>query len=522
MPAGSVLSLIVPAQIDGVVALPLAWAIALLAIAIGALARRQLPAGASEGLFVAGVSAVLVLGCAVLGDAADIGFQLSASLIGLAVFWLAVVTWVERPETPAATAADPHASRRDIRRALGTHVAAVAALLGVGVATGSPAAGVATRVLVLVVLLLVAMSFHLRKRSELGRIAMVSVGVGWLTWPWLPLLDEPATGRLAVGVLLASVASLAIVIAHVLFNWRRRIARWRSDPQSLADPQPRPERFVSLVAIGAVVIGVVSIGPVTHWLTPVALFLTSLACLGAGHLVRSNRIGTLGLALVGEFIVGAAIAWLPASNANPLLGTALAGVYLLWLSRFWDQQLHDGSPWTTAGRLIPAARRLSVVCAGGELVAVSWWITLDPTPAAAGWQIYAAALLALLHALMLLRTGTHRGDGTLLLAGCAALVAALLPVRQIGSAHGAVLAEPLLLAAAAIVLVARTLRARGGEIGWPVNAYVAGLLPVVAACWLSLHPATASHWLIALLTGAGFVGAILLRWRLGGGGNGAR
>jgi hypothetical protein len=46
-----------------------------------------------------------------------------------------------------------------------------------------------------------------------------------------------------------------------------------------------------------------------------------------------------------------------------LLALAIMFVFWRWLAAVWDQQLLDGAAWTTAGRLIPYAKRAAYILA---------------------------------------------------------------------------------------------------------------------------------------------------------------
>ncbi|MBI5863051.1 MAG: hypothetical protein HZB38_00790 [Planctomycetes bacterium] len=53
---------------------------------------------------------------------------------------------------------------------------------------------------------------------------------------------------------------------------------------------------------------------------------------------------------------------------------------MIWLARFWRQQLLDGAAWTTAGRLIPAARLLAVAACVALAGAFAARLTAQHTP----------------------------------------------------------------------------------------------------------------------------------------------
>ena len=61
-------------------------------------------------------------------------------------------------------------------------------------------------------------------------------------------------------------------------------------------------------------------------------------------------------------------AWFGATTIGPLIGWILAAGWMLWLAKFWDQQLDDGRAWTTTGALIPMARGAALFFGGAVLV----------------------------------------------------------------------------------------------------------------------------------------------------------
>jgi hypothetical protein len=90
--------------------------------------------------------------------------------------------------------------------------------------------------------------------------------------------------------------------------------------------------------------------------------------------------------MVAEWVVLAAVAWLPRFGLNAAFGMALAGVYFAWLTRFWRQQLLLGRAWTTAGRLIPFAGGAAAACALLLAGLVGVWALERHAWRPAGWQ----------------------------------------------------------------------------------------------------------------------------------------
>ncbi len=208
----------------------------------------------------------------------------------------------------------------------------------------------------------------------------------------------PGAGLLTGGTLLAAgLAALLLALATVLCDWRRRVRIWHATPERLAEQPPDRRRVFGLVVAATIGVGLAGLFVPNATLTPIGVLLAAYACLVAGHCRRSNLIGGVGLGLVAEALTLMAVAWLPESPARGPLGLALAGLLMLWLARFWSQQLNDGRPWTTAGRLIPVARRVSVALVGVQIVwALTWLLSIAQPPTMGGWPI-AATLLTLLH-----------------------------------------------------------------------------------------------------------------------------
>ncbi len=128
-----------------------------------------------------------------------------------------------------------------------------------------------------------------------------------------------------------------------------------------------------------------------------------LACLAAGSgaglllLLRHARGGALaelGMALVSLAACCAAVVVVPdqpraLSLRYPLIfnavlvGLAAVSWFWAWLACVWQQQLDGGQAWTTAGRLIRPARRLSFVAAFvalGAGVLMTVWPRLTVAP----------------------------------------------------------------------------------------------------------------------------------------------
>ncbi len=199
-------------------------------------------------------------------------------------------------------------------------------------------------------------------------------------------------------------AALATVIAVALVDWRRRVSIWKTAPERLVEPVPQhPVLHTGCVLLGGAVAVAILVEP-QAWLAPLAAFTAALAVLTVGHRSGLLQVSQIGLLIAAEGVVMMMVAWLPAAPTNVLAGVSLAGMYLLWLAKFWQQQLDDGRAWTTTGRLIPAARQLSYVAGitAAALLCVFAAVGLRQG-APRGWVVWLAVALAILHWVMIVR-----------------------------------------------------------------------------------------------------------------------
>ena len=162
----------------------------------------------------------------------------------------------------------------------------------------------------------------------------------------------------------------------------RRARAWPDALEDLTAPPPPWPGFhysVGIIGVGILVLTCVHIA--TIWATASAFLAggallamvgrrwdESLADLGVG--LVSIGIASLPLVVLGSSEVPT---WLWFANLfNALVvGLAVATALWHWLAGVWDQQLDDGRPWTTAGRLIRNARRVGYLCgATGVLVSL--------------------------------------------------------------------------------------------------------------------------------------------------------
>jgi len=470
-----------------------AWAVTVIALLLSVGAGRRLALGVAEALFVAGVSGLLLLNYAALGDLpADPGL-LSTSLVSLTVVWFIVAVWVERVR-PVAD--DARTARRLVRQRLAIQAATLCGLLGIAL-TWIARQEIGTNGLLVrsVVLLCVALGLHRWQHLTLARYAASAIVVAIVTGATGDMLS--AAGAKTVLLINAlGVGSLAMVIVATLVDWRRRVFIWRNAPQRLTEPPPMHRRLYTLVVLAGVLTGVLGLARVHHPLTPLATAAAALATLTVAHRWGSDPVGEAGLALAGQTVALVPLAWLPASPGSGLLGWSLVGLYMLWLARFWQQQLDGERPWTTAGRLIPAARNLSLAAVGGQIV----WAALyaaEQTPRP-DWQCWAAIVCMLLHGWLLLREARDRGDERAALAAALVLTTATLTTSVGDATLVARWPTALWLAIAALVLAGGAyLCGTLPSYEWVWKAYVSGWLPLASIYDITIgHAGATRRWAI--------------------------
>lgn len=183
--------------------------------------------------------------------------------------------------------------------------------------------------------------------------------------------------------------TLLLVAATVLrdFAFRRRRNRaWPDDLDAYLKPYPRPAGIHALTCIVAgliLTLGVYQIvqpdgsvtstgfvGVATLGMAAAATFFLayrewSLALAELGMALTTVSIARLSLGLAGLFTDRAHAPEyadrMPVIFNAVIFALAIMAALWFWLSRFWDQQLLDGVPWTTTGRMIPLARKTGFV-----------------------------------------------------------------------------------------------------------------------------------------------------------------
>jgi len=487
---------------------------------VGLLGRRRMPPGLGEGTVVAAVSGGVVLLFAIDSTGRLARPMLGHVLTALTVFWYAVGWMVARREPfrrgGREDVGDDSAARERSRVwAYAALVCGLGALVnGLSTPAGFRMAGWPAASADFVGLLLVAV------------LTWVFRGGPWAVYPVAALLvcllvvllpsDEGVTHATAVGVAMNGIglALVVVVIGTVVVRWWRRRGLWLQDPQRLAEPPPSGDTlFASLVGI-SVLLGVAGVVLREAALTPTAVLLAALTCLIIAHLRTWLIAGEIGLLLVAEGIVTASMAWLRPGWSGALFGVSLSGIYLLWLARFWEQQLKERRPWTTAGRLTPIARRLAYAACVGAVALAGGGISTGDFQTQPIW-IAAVTVLLLLGAMSwLVRDSDEHRRPHAAFAACLVVLAAGGPAgRLLSDVLGVAVSPVILIAAGALLLALRVaLTPRTPPTAAAYNAYLGGVLPVIALFALTLRGLDSQTAIVLILT-AGTVMAALKSFR---------
>jgi hypothetical protein len=411
---------------------------AAIAIAVGIvcqLLHRRLPGGLGTSLFAAaatlGIALAAVSRPRTESALVHLAFPLASALCALWAFF----AWLTRARGPAVkTASTPSASATFLAWSLVCGIlAGVLAVYVLVSATWSrlldsetvlhhlTAAG-----LLNLACLLLACLFWINTVSRPQQPVMLLLSVGLHIW-WTSLMIAPTVGpydRAIVGdkavvawlsavqpawwtwtfqmqIGLAALLIGAAVIQDVRYRGRRRRA-WPDRLDDLLEPYSRWPGYIRVEAIIAAVVLILGVYHIVQpypvgWQLSAANFLISLAagvaCLFMTYRRWSGNTAGLGVALttlaavaLACLIATAFMPWegsveyarrIPILDNAILFALAAAIVFWSWLTGFWDQQLLDGRPWTTAGRMIPFARRAAFLLSA-LAVLVSFRMALWP------------------------------------------------------------------------------------------------------------------------------------------------
>ncbi len=190
-----------------------------------------------------------------------------------------------------------------------------------------------------------------------------------------------------LALLSASAAMLGTLVAVQGLSWKnsRRVA-WRHDvAYLLRAPRTWPGLPQTVAGLGMFILAggcLLLVYPAPAGLfrsaVPGTVFALAMLVASISVFTVANRhwrpgLGELAVGLMTLAICFAVLACAPGlpdalSDRFPLLfnalvlGCAVSMLFWLWLAGVWEQQLDgNGRPWTTAGRLVPVAKRASLM-----------------------------------------------------------------------------------------------------------------------------------------------------------------
>ncbi|GMU81928.1 MAG: hypothetical protein AMXMBFR47_17990 [Planctomycetota bacterium] len=263
---------------------------------------------------------------------------------------------------------------------------------------------------------------------------------------------------------------VAGALIEIYLRWRFRRNVWLGDSDQLLQTRTiRTWRLIVAWILAAVLaVGVLEGG--VSILSVIALACGAVGLLSYGHLAVSPATGEAGLTLAAATL--AAVVILIAGPAALPAATALAGLWMMWLARFWHQQLLDGLPWTTAGRLIPTARRV-----GATAAFVMLFLCWKDAGYGGFWTIAGLVLALALVAALTVASRRERCGGSAIGALAAGGAAAILALGLLPDATPAFLAPPLGAAIAAVL-------------GWPAAGSRNKDGEMARAAWIGIGAVT--------------------------------
>lgn len=215
----------------------------------------------------------------------------------------------------------------------------------------------------------------------------------WASLQIQPLRSVPGAGGLSLGVtspwpsVLIFSWGLSILAFTVFGGWVIRYRRARAWPDRLwllVEPPEDWPGFRYSAGLVTVLMLVLGTAFVTQPWTSVGAFLAGCSLLGLVHRRWDENLADAALAAITLSIVALCMFGLPQPEFyNPaekyaeifnraIIGLAVMTWFWHWLGAFWMQQLDEGRPWTTAGRLIRTSRRVGfLIAAAAVLIAAS-------------------------------------------------------------------------------------------------------------------------------------------------------
>lgn len=305
-----------------------------------------------------------------------------------------------------------------------------------------------------------------------------------------------------------------MVVLYLVFNHRQsRRHAWLHEPERLLDSLVVPQWAAVVVQTCIVLTVLLTTLAFGAWGLPTALAMCGLACLGLSHLRNCSKCGEEGLALAALALGSMPACWFGWSGWwAGICGAALGGAWMTWLARFWEQQLDEGQPWTTTGRQIPAALRLSVAAAlTGAGCSLGWLTQGAASITVSSGALTALVVLQLVFALMLARYGMQRRFAPAAFAVALLFATAAAPVRILVERWTGADMDPLVILAALLSLLALRVGIDAGRklAGPGYNAVLAGVMPVVGLLLVFDRPLDPANLVsIVLIAAMMWVGVI--------------
>lgn len=204
---------------------------------------------------------------------------------------------------------------------------------------------------------------------------------GRVASPWHNLWPTWWTWTFHLQTGLAAVLIVAALVQEYRYR-RRRDRAWPDRLDDLLEPYPRWPAYIqaeAVIAAAVLILGVYQIVSPhrSAWQLSFANVVVAstagVTCLFMTYRRWSGNTAGLGVALttLGLVALACLLATLfvsqdarteyarriPVMDNAVLLALAVAILLWSWLTGFWNQQLSNGRPWTTAGRMIPFADR---------------------------------------------------------------------------------------------------------------------------------------------------------------------
>ena len=182
-----------------------------------------------------------------------------------------------------------------------------------------------------------------------------------------------------------ALLSLAVVLSQVWSRWHFRRQVWLTEPERLLEPHTPAAVLMNFAVLLSIAAAITALCSPARWHLPLAVWMAAFGAFGAAHLCWHPLRGAVGVGVLMVMFIKLGDAWLWSSGyLGEFLGALLGLGLARWLARFWEQQLDQGQPWTTAGRLIPVCRRISLVMLVVVLVlaGLAFWPSSEAVPAA--------------------------------------------------------------------------------------------------------------------------------------------